>query len=413
MASRSSAHRWRAASAPISPRSGAHVYAVDPDGAVQWTWDFVKDHMGFSGDRWSGADWHKFKKGRVTWKDHFVCSRDIGLYGKTIVMPAGGRTVFLEDTGRKPELRAVGLIPNNNGNEYPAAFGQSIGEAGKVYVQWHRRDNVGRVDTLTLVDGKVHNGLRRGTQTAINLPGSLSFCSVSVAASDVYRCKPEAGLAFCRHSAGQDKPQSLGGYPSIAAPILTKDAGVFGGLDGSLYVVPLSGNGKVWAFKTAFGKAISAPAAVCDGRVYFGCEDGYLYVLGPDGSAPLPDKDLGIGTIRTPLTGPFADARFDWFTNYGNQSCTNANAQGLELPLKLAWMRRYEGTAKHLPVCGGGRMYTHTAEGQIIAVEQTTGRLLWRRYAPGRPPVVHFADLLPGQVAGAASRPARFAHTLP
>jgi hypothetical protein len=28
-------------------------------------------------------------------------------------------------------------------------------------------------------------------------------------------------------------------------------------------------------------------------------------------------------------------------------------------------------------------MYTHTAEGQILAVEQETGRLLWRRYFPG------------------------------
>ncbi|NQT39024.1 MAG: PQQ-binding-like beta-propeller repeat protein, partial [Planctomycetes bacterium] len=29
------------------------------------------------------------------------------------------------------------------------------------------------------------------------------------------------------------------------------------------------------------------------------------------------------------------------------------------------------------------RMYTHTAEGQILAVEQETGRLLWRRFFPG------------------------------
>ena len=28
-------------------------------------------------------------------------------------------------------------------------------------------------------------------------------------------------------------------------------------------------------------------------------------------------------------------------------------------------------------------MYTHTAEGQIFAVEQQTGRLLWRVYYPG------------------------------
>ncbi len=51
-------------------------------------------------------------------------------------------------------------------------------------------------------------------------------------------------------------------------------------------------------------------------------------------------------------------------------------------PLTMTWIRRYKGTFKHIPVCGGGRMYTHTAEGQVFAVEQETGRLLWRRYWP-------------------------------
>ena len=44
-------------------------------------------------------------------------------------------------------------------------------------------------------------------------------------------------------------------------------------------------------------------------------------------------------------------------------------------------------------------MYTHTAEGQIIAVEQETGRLLWRRYWPGvylsfTSPIYHQEKLL-------------------
>jgi hypothetical protein len=47
--------------------------------------------------------------------------------------------------------------------------------------------------------------------------------------------------------------------------------------------------------------------AVCDGRVYFGCEDGYLYALGPCGQARLPEKDLGLNRIRSPLTSKLAD----------------------------------------------------------------------------------------------------------
>ena len=74
-----------------------------------------------------------------------------------------------------------------------------------------------------------------------------------------------------------------------------------GGLDGALHVVPLASGTKPWSFQTPLGKAISAPVAVCDGRIYFGGEDGYLYVLGPGGKAPLPTKDLGLEQIRSPL----------------------------------------------------------------------------------------------------------------
>ena len=292
---------------------GARVYAVQADGELCWTWDFVKEVVGFAGDRWSGAEWLKHKQGRVTWQDHFCCSRNLSMSGKTVVIPAGGRVVFLQDAGDSPRLRKVGLIPDFAGREYPAAFGQSIGENGEVYVQWHRRDNAGRVEILKLRDdGEVETAFVPGTQTAINLPGLLSFCSVSLRGEDVYRCRPEEGFGFCKHVPGQEEPQRLEGYPSISPPILLRDTGVYGGLDGRLYVVPLSGKGKVWSFRTAFGKAISAPACVCDGRVYFGCEDGYLYVLGPDGQAPLPKKDLGLEEIRSPLTGKFADPKFDW-----------------------------------------------------------------------------------------------------
>jgi outer membrane protein assembly factor BamB len=361
---------------------GTQVYALLPDGEVCWIWDLVKETMSFSGNRWSGADWVRFKKGRVTYRDQFCCSTDIAVYGKTVVVPAAGQTTWLEDTGGAPRVKGVGKIPNFAGDEPAPIFGLSMGPSGAAYVQWHRRDNTGRVEIIRLQDGKVQAEPVPGTQTSITTHGLLSFCSVSVRGDDVYRCRPEAVFGFCKHSPGRKDPHYLGGYPSICAPILLRDVGVYGGLDGSLYVVPLDGNGKAWSFKTAFGKAISAPVAVCDGRVYFGCEDGYLYVLGPGGKVALPTADLGVSKIRSPLTGQRADPRYNWFTNYGNWANTNANDQGVRLPVKIKWVRRYEGTFKHLPVCGGGRLYLHTAEGQILAVEQETGRLLWRRYFP-------------------------------
>lgn len=360
---------------------GAQVFAVTPAGEPVWSWDFVKEVVGFDGDRWSGADWLAKRKDRVTWRDHFVCSRDICVVGRTVVMPAGGRTVFLEDAGDAPRLKAVGTIPAYDGNEFPATFGQSADETGRVFVQWHRRDNAGRVEILRLDGDAVKYDFVPGTQTAIHLPGLLGFSSVAVRGDDVFRVRPEAGFGLCRHALGQEAVQVLSPNAAISPPVVTRDHVVYGGLDGTVRVVPLAG-GESFAFATPFGAPISAPLAVADGRIVAGCEDGYVYVLGPDGRAPLPQQELGVWRVRSPIAGPLADPKYDWYTNYGDFAGTNANSQGLEPPLRMRWARRLEGTVKHLPVCGGGRMYSHTAEGQIVAVEQDTGRLLWRRHWP-------------------------------
>jgi outer membrane protein assembly factor BamB len=361
---------------------GSQVYALKHDGGVVWKWDFVKEVIGFQGNRWSGEGWVAFRGDRVTWKDHFVCSRDICLIDDTVVVPAGGRTLFLEDTGEAPKLRASGEIPNVAGNEFPATFGQSADEAGHVYVQWHRRDNAGRVDRMRLEGDAVKTGeFVPGTETNIRMEGLLSFAPVSLRGGDVFRVRPENGFGLCRHRTGEDEPKVLSTRPGISPAVLTHSHALFGGLDGALNVVPLDGT-RAASLATAFGAPISAPVAVADGRVFVPCEDGYLYVFGPDGKAALPTVDPGHWKIRSPLAGKFADAKYDWFTNYGNFAGTNANDQGLSAPLRMRWARRLEGTVKHLPVCGGGRLYTHTAEGQIIACEQDTGRLLWRRYWP-------------------------------
>lgn len=377
---------------------GSRVHALAFDGTPVWQWDFVTEVLGFQGDRWSGEAWAKFcadrlkatlkpgakptsSDGRVTWKDHFVCSRDICLIGRTVVIPAGGRTLFLEDTGAAPKLKATGEIPDFQGKEFPATFGQSADDEGNVYVQWHRRDNAGRTDVLRLEGDKVKTGpFVAGTATNIRMEGLLSFAAVSVRAGDVFRTRPENGKGLMRHRASDAEPQVLSPTGSICPPTLTKDHAIYGTLEGNVQIVPLR-SGRIGVLHT-YGAMISAPVAVADGRIFAPGEDGHLYVFAPGNHTKLQRADLGIARIRSSLTGKLADAKYDWFTNYGNYAGTNANDQGLAAPLRMRWARRLEGTIKHLPVCGGGRLYTHTAEGQIIACEQDTGRLLWRHYSP-------------------------------
>lgn len=360
---------------------GARVYALEPEGEIAWTWDFVQEVVGFTGNRWLGADWVKFRGDRVNWKDHFVCSRDICLVDDVVVMPAGGRTVFLKDIGKEPRLRVVAEIPSYAGKEYPATFGQSADADGNVYVQWHRRDNAGRVEKIRQVGDSAVFDFVKGTETAIHMHGLLSMSSVAVRKGEVFRTRPEYGIGLSRHSQSSGESKTLSEHPSITPPVVTRNHVVYGGLDGSVHIASLTG-GRTRALKTAFGAPITAPLAVSDGRVYAACEDGYLYSWGRGGKASLPTRDLGISKVRSPLTGPMAASEFNWYTNYGDAAGSNANDQGLEPPLRMRWARRLEGTVKHLPVCGGGRLYTHTAEGQVIAVEQDTGRLLWRKYFP-------------------------------
>lgn len=377
---------------------GAQVYAITSGGEIQWQWDFVKEVVGFKGNRWSGQEWAAFctdrlsttlkpgtkpssSDGRVTWKDHFVCSRDICLIrGNTVVVPAGGRTLFIEDMGAAPKLRATGEIPEWSGKEFPATFGQSADDTGNVYVQWHRRDNAGRVDIMRLEGDTVKTGeFVPGTDTNIRMDGLLSFSPVAIRGSEVFRVKPENGRGLMRHNMATKESQMLSPKGAIAPPVLTRHHAVFGALDGTVNLLPLDG---AKAVELPTSKApITAPIAIADGRLFVPSEDGHLYVLGSGGKTK-PASELAISKIRSPLTGKLADAKYDWFTNYGDFAGTNSNDQGLSAPLRMRWARRLEGTVKHLPVCGGGRLYTHTAEGQIIACEQDTGRLLWRRYFP-------------------------------
>jgi len=363
---------------------GSRVFALAPDGARLWEWDFVKEHLGFDGDRWSGEAWAE-RGERVTWRDQFCCSRDIAAHGRTLIIPAGGSIVWLEDEGGNATCRHV-----HAPKESPATLGLSLDAEGTVYRQWYRRDNTGSVMVLKLgKDGALAESFVEGTKTSYKGAESMSFSSVSIRGKDVYRTRPEERFGLCLHRPGSPV-FSLSGALSVTSPILLADSVLFGDLDGGLHVVPLDGGGRAtaWTFRTPSGKAISAPPAVSKGRVYFGCEDGYVYALGPPDSAASAAprrtvKDLELWRIRSPLKGPYAGAEHDWDGNFGDFANTNANDQGLKPPFKVKWIRRFEGTIKHFSSCGGGRMYTHTAEGQVFAVEQETGRLLWRTAYPG------------------------------
>ena len=83
---------------------GSRVYALEPNGTVCWMWDFVHQRLEFTADRWNGEDWARVR-GRAGWREQFCCTRNIALAGKTLVVPAGGTIVWLDDVGDHAETQ--------------------------------------------------------------------------------------------------------------------------------------------------------------------------------------------------------------------------------------------------------------------------------------------------------------------
>ena len=107
-ASRSSARPWSAATGSTSPRSGSRVYALEPErqGLLDVGLRQGADSA-FAATAGAGPRWRELRDGRVSQREQFLCSRDIALDGRTLVVPAGGCLVWLEDAGRKAELRRI------------------------------------------------------------------------------------------------------------------------------------------------------------------------------------------------------------------------------------------------------------------------------------------------------------------
>ena len=166
---------------------------------------------------------------------------------------------------------------------------------GNVYIQWHRRDNAGRVEILQLEENdEVKTDFVPGTETAINIPGLLGFASVSRARRHWPTAPvPEHGFGLCRHAPDAEKAEVLSEAPSISPPDRHQGAR------------PLRRSGRKTSRRAdRWRRSAIVPdrrgrsrsprrSAFSDGRIYAACEDGYLYVFGPNGKAPLPEKDLG------------------------------------------------------------------------------------------------------------------------
>ncbi|MCX7590551.1 MAG: PQQ-like beta-propeller repeat protein, partial [Kiritimatiellae bacterium] len=194
----------------------------------------------------------------------------------------------------------------------------------------------------------------------------------------------------------QDKESAS---PVICSHALTRNHVVVGLFTGELLVLDLipQKNKEPFRFLTPSGKPIGSSPSVSGGKIYFGCDDGCLYVLGPaneihqsrddlrGAEALVGDKlpDPVVARRSSPISA--SRANYHWPSCLGNPANTcHVNDPDFKAPLRLRWVSRGYGHFKTPLVASeeGDLLSITLIHGIVTCQEQMTGRLRWRVRCP-------------------------------
>ena len=356
------------------------VHCMDLDGHKRWVWDQYKltresEITNGQNPRTDGKSSAYFSSGVVS------------LSGNKVVTTIADDLICLKDLKTRAQLIWKKTEPL--GKVYCMSGVAISGEY--VYVPCPGKDGKGGVMRLKLLDG-----------TSVEQEDSLidqwaSMESAAVRGETMFFGRQAFGVTAYDFGKGRiqwstfsEESSSL--IPVLSAPALSADYCFFTTTHGELIAVSLSSQGrgldaagaKSFRFMTPHGKAITSSPAISNGKVCFGCDDGFLYVLGSDTAIePVRSKrTLHKRKSRTTVKGQRA---YDWPSAYGGPANTNfIQDSGLKPPFRLRYAVRSGGLFKH-PVCAtGDDIYYVTLGGLVVCREQETGRMRWRRKLPGQ-----------------------------
>jgi outer membrane protein assembly factor BamB len=168
--------------------------------------------------------------------------------------------------------------------------------------------------------------------------------------------------------------------------VLAKDHVVIATLNGELIVADLAPKpgAKPLVFVAPNGRGIGSTPAVSGGCIYFGCDDGYLYVLGPGGSLPpARDEKPGVCAPKS-KPAPATGKPYGWTSTCGDAANTCfVDDPNLKPPLKVRWAAR--GFSHFKTPCvatAEGDLVSVTLDRTVTCLEQATGRMRWRVRLP-------------------------------
>jgi outer membrane protein assembly factor BamB len=369
---------------------GAVVYCFDPDGKERWRWDHHKSYqhppygsIGMKeGDRMRGYSLAQYSNGELC------------VSGKKVVAAVGWDLICLEDKGGSTSLNwchraLVGRWPNGG-----IPLGVSVA-AGYVYATAPGSDGSGCTFRVSLSDGSFDAmpNLRKSKDMIGG--GWGAFGTIAVQGTAVYYGCSAAGFCAVEPAGAKSEkgrwstnfwfsPEASVTVVSSAA--LSKKHCVFTTMEGELIVMDQNAatsefarKGPAFRFKPPHGKPISSSPAIADGQVYFGCDDGYFYVLGPNGALQPRVEKLTLHEARSQMV-PATGRAYTWPYPHGNAANTNTvEDPKLRPPFRLRWASRDCAVFKQPVTTDGNSLYYCSMASNMAAVEQATGRIRWRR----------------------------------
>ena len=305
---------------------------------------------------------------------------DVAISGKRVVTSFGWDIVCLEDNGDAAKLLWCNRAPDGRDGSSPMS--SSISGAW-IYNAGMGADGHLALTRLALSDGKVAR-LTNGRMEAYawNTPAVRGEMVAFRNSSD-----GKNGIAL--FDGAQKKTiaswrDDTEATPFVSSHVLTKNHLLATTLRGELLAFDINANAKPFRYRTPNGKGIGAAPVAVDGHIYFGCDDGYFYVLGPVGQAFLPavaDKDVRpthLPRSKLPLKAT------TWPSTCGNAGNTSfVNDTEVKPPLRVRWATRGFGHFLAPCIATENDLISVTFHGIITCQEQATGRLRWRRQMPG------------------------------
>lgn len=358
----------------------AVVHCFDFDGDIVWKWDHYEEYEEPNAERFEGRFPHGYNRPNYG-------GGDVAVSGKKLVTSIGWDHLCLEDAGDRPKLVWCNRAALGKDDGVPRA-NCIVGDV--VHTPYVGIDGAGSLLRVSLADGSFdqRKDQRRGMWAILGTPaarGKTVYVGQQVHGVQSYEHGKGTQWHSFSHALRDDET------PILGSCVLSKNHCLFATTGGELIAVPLDAKGtglqrmepEPFRFRTPHEKVIATTPAISDGRVFFGCDDGFLYVLGEDGDQkPRTIVDLDLHERREE-TKSATGAEYAWPSPNGDVGNTRFVAdEKLAPPFDMRWSIRSFGIF-HTPMSATEKDIIYmTKSGLICALEQETARIRWRHKLP-------------------------------